>query len=131
MFIEATSLTIVTPELETAKAFYQEHFAAHPVFDCGWYVVLAFAHSSAAQQLCLMQPQSGMAPYQGGMFLNLQVDHADTIHHKLKQQGVAIALPLEDHAWGDRGFGVLDPAGLMVYCYHPIAANEEFQQYFK
>jgi uncharacterized glyoxalase superfamily protein PhnB len=71
-----------------------------------------------------------MQSFTGGAYLNLRVEDADTLHSQLTRAGLTPAVPLEDHPWGDRGFGVLDPSGVMVYCYHPIAPSAEFEQYF-
>jgi len=39
-------------------------------------------------------------------------------------------MPLEDHPWGDRGFGIVDPNGIILYFYKKIEPAEEFKQYF-
>lgn len=129
MTIESASLTIVTLNLPETRKFYETHFAARPVFDCGWYVVLRFDSPGANPELCLMEPQNDMEPFSGGAFLNLCVCNADRVHGRLSQAGLSVMIPLEDHPWGDRGFGVLDPSGMIVYCYHPIDAAPEFQKY--
>lgn len=127
MTINAVSTTIITPQLDASRRFYQQHFAARPLFDCGWYVVLRLG---TGHELCLMAPQDGMTPYSGGIFLNLRVENADALHQQLTDAGVTVAIPLDDHPWGDRGFGVADPAGVMVYCHHPIPPSAEFAPYF-
>jgi uncharacterized glyoxalase superfamily protein PhnB len=40
-------------------------------------------------------------------------------------------MPLEDHPWGDRGFAILDPNGVVLYIFSPREAAEEFKQYVK
>jgi len=129
MAIRSASLTIVTRKLLETRKFYESHFGARPVFDCGWYVVLRFDSSGPGPELCLMEPQDGMDPFAGGAFLNLLVEDADKIHNRLIETGLPVILPLEDHPWGDRGFGLLDPSGVVVYCYHPITPAPEFQKY--
>lgn len=126
--IESASVTIVTRKLSETRRFYEENFDARPVFDCGWYVVLRLNESPSKPELCLMEPKEGMQPFAGGVFLNFQVADADRMHTRLTGGGVQTSIPLEDHPWGDRGFGVLDPSGAMVYCYHPIAPAPEFAQ---
>ncbi|ADU66293.1 Glyoxalase/bleomycin resistance protein/dioxygenase [Desulfurispirillum indicum S5] len=129
MSIESASLTVVTNHLPQTRLFYEAHFGAYSVFDCAWYVVLRFK-SSSGQEICLIEPQSGMNVFAGGAFLNLQVKDVDQLHARLSAAGLSPVVPLEDHPWGDRGFGVLDPAGLIVYCYQSIAPAAEFQKYF-
>jgi uncharacterized glyoxalase superfamily protein PhnB len=40
-------------------------------------------------------------------------------------------MPLEDHPWGDRGFAILDPNGVMLYIYSEREPADEFKQYVK
>ena len=129
MEIRSASTTIVTSTLPETRRFYEEHLGARPVFDCGWYVVLRFGLSGPGPEICLMEPQGGAATFSGGATLNLLVQDADKAHAGLAAAGVPVVVPLEDHPWGDRGFGVVDPSGVAVYCYHPIAPAPEFQQF--
>lgn len=128
MKINSASLTIVTEKLQDTRQFYEKHFGARPIFDCGWYVVLRFQSSGA--ELCLMEPSNGLTPYAGGAFFNLAVESADIAHANIIEAGISITIPIEDHPWGDRGFGLLDPSGLVVYCYHPIKPAPEFDKCF-
>jgi len=130
MSIRSASITIVTSTLPETRRFYETHFRARPVFDCGWYVVLRLDSSGSGAEICLMEPQGGAAPFAGGAFLNLLVDDADKVHAELTEGGLSATVPLEDHPWGDRGFGVIDPSGVVVYCYHPITPAPEFEQFF-
>ena len=129
MSIKSASLTIVTQNLADTRKFYEDHFNARPVFDCGWYVVLRLTTPYQEPEICLMSPQEGMQAFTGGAFLNLLVEDADELHSELTEAGLTPMMPLEDHPWGDRGFGLLDPSGVIVYCYHPIAPSAEFEEY--
>ncbi|PVY70108.1 glyoxalase/bleomycin resistance protein/dioxygenase superfamily protein [Tamilnaduibacter salinus] len=129
MTIESASMTIVTENLPETRRFYETHFSARPVFDCGWYVVLRMTAPHQEPEICLMSPQDGMQPFSGGVFLNILVDNADQLHSRLTEAGLQTTIPLESHPWGDRGFGLLDPSGVIVYCYHPIEPSSEFDQY--
>lgn len=126
--VSGASLTIITSALDEVRAFHERHFAAQATFDCGWYVVLRLGGGA---ELCLMAPQPGMTPFAGGACLNLVVDDVDGLHAALTAAGVAVVVPLEDHPWGDRGFGVVDPAGLMVYPHRAIPPAPEFAGAFK
>ncbi len=135
MSVQAASTTIVTPHLKETRKFYEDHFNARPTFDCGWYVVLQLdSHatdpkSTRHYDLCLMEPQEGMQSFAGGAVMNLQVANADDTHARFIRAGISPAIPLKDNPWGDRGFGVLDPSGLMVYCYHAIAPSPEYEPF--
>lgn len=130
MSIHTASMTVVTENLPETRSFYENHFNARAVFDCGWYVVLRLSPDEAGPELCLKELQNGEKPYNGGVVLNIEVDDVNTIHRQITGKGLLPVMPLEDHPWGDRGFGVLDPSGVMVYCYHPIEPAPEFEPYF-
>jgi catechol 2,3-dioxygenase-like lactoylglutathione lyase family enzyme len=124
-------MTVVTSKLATTRRFYETHFDARPIFDCGWYVVLRFDSSGTGPEICLMEAKSGMEPFSGGTVLNLLVDDADTVHNRLTEAGLATMIALEDHPWGDRGFAVQDPNGISIYLYEDREPSPEFKQYYK
>ncbi|SDG40964.1 VOC family protein [Roseospirillum parvum] len=124
------SVTLATDDMAAARAFYQDLLDGRPVFDCGWYVVLRLPSGGEICEVCLMQPQdAAMAPTRGAT-LNLRVADADRAHAALVGRGAEPVMPLGDHPWGDRGFGILDPGGNMVYLYHPIPPSPDFAGYF-
>ena len=128
MSIKQASITLITPHVDACRQFYEQHFAARPSFDCGWYQVLKLEGGDT--EICLMSPQEGMVAFAGGITINLLVEDVDTLHATLSVKGLEPVIPLEDHPWGDRGFGIVDPAGATVYCYQPIEPTAEFRQYF-
>jgi catechol 2,3-dioxygenase-like lactoylglutathione lyase family enzyme len=123
----AASTTFVTEHLAETRSFYELHFGARASFDAGWYVVLRLGGDPNGPELCLMQPQDGAVPYSGGAMLNLTFENVDEVYEALISAGITPVIPLEDHPWGDRGFGVEDPAGTVVYCLTPIEPTEEFR----
>jgi predicted enzyme related to lactoylglutathione lyase len=130
MNIRTASTTFTTSRLSETRRFYEEHFDAKAVFDCGWYVVLRLTEADAGPEVGLMEPRDGAPEFKGGVTLNLRVANADAVHTRLTGQGLKPLIPLEDHPWGDRGFGVVDPSGVVVYCYHDIEPSAEFKPYF-
>lgn len=124
------SPTLVTADIAAVRAFYEHHFDAAPVFDCGWYVVLRLPLGA---ELCLKAPQGDETPLAAaGLTLNLKVADVDEWHRRLAADaGLAVGMPLEDHPWGDRGFSVTDPAGVTLYLYTPIAPSADFLPFFK
>ncbi len=125
----ALGVTFVTERIAEARAFYEQHFGAKASFDCGWYVVLKLGGTAEGHEICFMEPQAGAAQYAGGAVLNLTFTDVDAVHRSLTDGGLTPVVPLEDHPWGDRGFGVIDPLGTMVYCLTPIAISDEFAGY--
>lgn len=47
--------------------------------------------------------------------LAFEVDDVDGWHDKMVARGVSIARGLIDNPWGDRSFGIDDPAGLRIW----------------
>ena len=79
-----------------------------------------------------MEPQGDMPKFGGaGVTLNFLVTDVDAEYKRLTGEGLDVAIPLEDHPWGDRGFSITDPIGNSVYVYSEREPSEEFRQYHK
>ncbi len=124
------STCFFTGDVDACREFYTQHFAAKAIFDCGWYVNLRFGKDGPTIQF--MQPQENMPTFNGaGVMLNFKVDDVDTEYSRLNKSDLPIAMPLENHPWGDRGFSIIDPIGNSVYIYSDREPAEEFKQYYK
>lgn len=124
--------TLVLQDYTATRAFYEQHFNARALFDAPGYVLLQLG-GPYAPQLALMNPVPGSEAscFGGGAVLNLLVEDVDALHTRLCVSGVPAWMPLQDHAWGDRGFAVRDPAGMKLYCYTPRAPFGEYAQAFR
>ncbi len=119
-----------TENVSAYRDFYQMHLDAKITFDCGWYLNMDIGTQGASIQF--MEPQGDMPIYEGtGVTLNFAVDDVDAEYKRLMEAGLAEAMPLEDHPWGDRGFSVVDPIGNSVYIYSDREPSDEFCQFFK
>ena len=59
-----------------------------------------------------------MPTFQGtGVTLNFKVEDVDSEYKRHMHAGLQVAMPLEDHPLGDRGFSVIDPNGNSVYIF--------------
>ena len=124
------STCFCTKNVDACREFYEQHFSAKAIFDCGWYVNLRIGEGGPTIQF--MQPQENMPVFGGaGVMLNFKVDDVDAEHSRLTEAGLQAAMPLEDHPWGDRGFSVIDPIGNSVYIYSNRDPSDEFKQYYK
>ena len=65
------------------------------------------------------------------MTYNFSVSDVDAEFQLLTSAGLAPVMPLEDHPWGDRGFAVQDPNGVVLYIYSEREPSPEFKQYYK
>lgn len=124
------SACFCTVEVAKCKAFYERHFAAKVIFDCGWYVNLRIDDEGKSIQF--IEPQGEMPQFGGaGVTLNFHVADVDAEYVRLTTEGLSVAMPLEDHPWGDRGFSVVDPIGNSVYIFSEREPSDEFRKYYK
>jgi len=110
---------VVTDRLRECRDFYRRWFEFEVGFEANWFVLLtgsgarpvtlAFMHSDHPSS-----PPSP-APYRGdGAFLTFQVSDANAEYKRLVEAGLECDLALTDEPWGQRRFGVVDPAGMWV-----------------
>ncbi len=127
----SVSTAFTTAKVEETRDFYVKHFGARVTFDCGWYVNLEFGDPrSTIQFMSIQQPHHKLSSSDGLMF-NFKVSEVDGEHQRLSASGLPVIIPLENHPWGDRGFGVQDPNGITLYIYQETEPNAEFRQYYK
>ena len=129
MIATALSPCITTSKIEESRDFYMRHFGATVTFDCGWYVNLCFGSDAATLQF--MMPREGrLSCDPEGLTYNFRVTDVDAECRALTAAGLVLAMPLEDHPWGDRGFAVRDPNGVVLYIYSEREPAVEFKPYF-
>lgn len=121
---------ITTAKVEESRDFYVQHFGARTVFDCGWYVNLEFGNKSASLQFMAPQPGQPLCN-PAGLTYNFGVSDVDAEYRSLMLAGLTAVMPLEDHPWGDRGFAVQDPNGIVLYIYSEREPSAEFKPYYK
>jgi len=130
MNVTELSTCFITNKVDTCREFYQRHFSAQAVFDCGWYVNLRLGGDGPSIQF--MEPQGDMTIFSGsGIMLNFNVNDVDSEYTRLMEAGLQAAMPLEDHPWGDRAFSIIDPIGNSVYIYSDREPSDEFKHYFR
>ena len=129
MLAQSLSTCITTTKVTESRDFYVRHFNAKVTFDCGWYVNLEFGKGATLQ---FMTPQSDQpACNPAGLTYNFCVADVDAEFQSLTASGLAAIMPLADHPWGDRGFAVEDPNGVVLYIYSEREASAEFKPYYK
>jgi hypothetical protein len=86
------STCFITKHVDACRSFYERHFAAQAIFDCGWYLNLRIGGNGPSIQF--MQPQEGMLECRGkGITLNFKVDDVDALcYHQYPE---AVTLPLK------------------------------------
>jgi catechol 2,3-dioxygenase-like lactoylglutathione lyase family enzyme len=110
---------IVTDKLTECRDFYTRWFGFQIAFEASWFVYLASGedrpHGLAFMASDHPSQPPGPETFSGhGVFLTFQVADAALEFKRLQAAGLRMAYPLRDEPWGQRRFGVLDPAGLWV-----------------
>lgn len=130
MAIQSLSAAFTTGKVAESRDFYVRHFGAKVTFDCGWYVNLEFGGPASTLQFMSPQQPEHELSSGAGLIYNFKVDDADVEHERLRDEGLDVVVPLEDHSWGDRGFAVKDPNGISLYLYSERPPSDEFSQYY-
>ena len=110
---------IVTVHLRECRDFHCCWFGFDVGFEADWFVWLSRSDGPPFA-LAFMHPEHPSSPpspaaYRGdGMLLTLQVGDARAEYERLRAGGLEFALELTDEPWGQRRFGVVDPAGMWV-----------------
>jgi catechol 2,3-dioxygenase-like lactoylglutathione lyase family enzyme len=110
---------VVTARLTDCRDFYRRWFALEVVFEASWFVLLS-AGDGGKVSLAFMHPDHpsappGPEPFAGtGMCLEFQVEDARAEHERFTRGGAPITLSLRDEPFGQRRFGLFDPAGVWI-----------------
>ncbi len=110
---------VVTAGLGECRDFYVRWFGFDVVFEASWFVLLTHPGERAAS-IAFMHPSHPSSPpspgaFRGdGAFLTLQVEDATAEYERVIADGLRCDLALTDEPWGQRRFGVVDPAGMWI-----------------
>ena len=129
MNLSALSPCIATRNIDDTRKFYVKYFQAKPIFDCGWYLNLQFTEGATLQFINPPDPNMPLCNT-AGLTYNFLVSDVDAEHARLTSAGLQTVMPLEDHPWGDRGFAIQDPNGVILYFYSDREPSAEFKQYY-
>jgi len=129
MHINSLSPCFTTAKVEESRDFYVKYFGAKVTFDCGWYVNLELGRSASIQFMAPQTDQPVCNP--AGLTYNFSVPDVDVEFQSLTASGLVTIMPIEDHPWGDRGFAVQDPNGIILYIYSEREPSPEFKQYYR
>jgi catechol 2,3-dioxygenase-like lactoylglutathione lyase family enzyme len=110
---------IVTNKLTECRDFYAHWLGFRVVFEASWFIYMASADDRPYGIAFMAGDHPSQPPgpetFSGkGMFLTLQVADAAAEYERLRHAGLPIEYPLRDEPWGQRRFGLHDPAGTWV-----------------
>ncbi len=109
---------VVTEHVARCRDFYRRWFGLQVVFEASWFVLLGASEGRAS--LAFMHPSHpsappGPDPFSGkGMCLEFQVADARAEHERFISGGAPVELSLRDEPFGQRRFGLFDPAGVWI-----------------
>ena len=107
---------VITERLRECRDFYTRRLGFEIVFEVTWFVLV----NSGPVSVAFMHPEHPSSPPEpdaftgNGAFLTLQVADAGAEYERVLATGLPIALALRDEPWGQRRFGLVDPAGMWV-----------------
>ena len=110
---------VVTEHVARCRDFYQRWFGLEVSFEASWFVLLG-ARPVGRASLAFMHPSHpsappGPEPFSGqGMCLEFQVADARAEHERFVRDGAPLDLSLRDEPFGQRRFGLFDPAGVWI-----------------
>lgn len=110
---------VVTPKLAECRDFYRRWFAFEVVFEASWFVLLVSSEGVSAN-LAFMHPDHPSSPpgpetFDGkGMCLEFEVSDAKAEHERFVKDGAVIGHALREEPFGQRRFGLFDPAGVWI-----------------
>jgi catechol 2,3-dioxygenase-like lactoylglutathione lyase family enzyme len=110
---------VVTEQLVGCRDFYRRWFGLEVAFEASWFVLLS-AGAGGKASLAFMHPAHpsappGPEPFSGkGMCLEFQVPDARVEYERFVRGKAPITLSLRDEPFGQRRFGLFDPAGMWI-----------------
>jgi catechol 2,3-dioxygenase-like lactoylglutathione lyase family enzyme len=119
MELEAAYPVVVTEALAECRDFYTRRLGFGVAFEATWFVYLT-APNESPHGIAFMSPDHPSRPpgpesFTGdGILLTLQVTDAAAEFERLREAGIEPDHPLTDEPWGQRRFGVRDPAGVWI-----------------
>lgn len=110
--ITELSICFHTDKIRECSEFYTTYFNSKITFECDWYIVVTFENG---MYLSFQKEDNGISDR--GISLNFAVDDVDLEYQRIKNFGLKIENPIEDHDWGDRAFTMKDPMGNTLYIF--------------
>ncbi len=129
MNINQVSFGFTTDKVQETKAFYEKYLGATTLFEKDGYVNLKLGDISTVLEVVAPQGPDDRPSDCTGLGFNFNVDDVDLAYKELTRAKLNIVMPIQDHPWGERGFGIEDPNGLTIYiCSVTGEPTDEFKQ---
>ncbi|GIP37429.1 glyoxalase [Paenibacillus sp. J31TS4] len=110
MIVKRIVPNIHTPEMEKARAFYQDALGLTLLMDHGWIATYGSKEYSQVQISVASQGGSGTETPE----LSIEVDDIEEAYERMQQAGFPIVYGPVNEPWGVRRFFVRDPYNKLV-----------------
>ncbi len=115
MRMNSVSFGYSTDKLQETKLFYEKYFDAKTVFEADGYMNLLIGNLPIVLEFS-SPAVTGMKKSDClGIGFNIDVDDVKSVYDDMVSKGVDVVMPLQEHPWGEVGFGIQDPNGLTIY----------------
>ncbi|NYI07377.1 VOC family protein [Allostreptomyces psammosilenae] len=118
MRVTASAVSLTVDDVEASVKFFTTHFGFREEMAADGFASLA--RDDAAMNLILLRrgievlPEGFRDQHAAGVIVAFVVDDLDAQEARLREEGVAITMPLRQEPWGERLFQVTDPNGVVV-----------------
>ncbi|MCP4258909.1 MAG: glyoxalase [Planctomycetes bacterium] len=131
MNIDQVSFGFTTNKVQETKEFYETYLGATTIFEKDGYACLKLGDISNILSIEAPQSPEDKPSDSTGLGLGITVDDVDLAYDEITSKKLNIEMPLKDHPWGERGFGIKDPNGLTIYIYSVTEPTDEYKKYIK
>lgn len=118
MRITSTAVSLNVDDVEASSAFLAEHFGFGEEMAADGFASLT--RPDAGLNVVFLRrglpslPEDQRFDHAAGLILAFVVDDLEGELARLREEGVAITMPLTEEEWGERAFQVRDPNGVIV-----------------
>jgi len=115
--INASTISLTIDDVAASRAFFVEHLGYQERAAAEGFASLT--REDAVDIVLLQRGIEVLPPEQrdqraAGLILAFTVDTLDAEDQRLRDEGVAITMPLREEPWGERLFQVTDPNGIII-----------------
>ncbi|MEV7774975.1 VOC family protein [Kitasatospora sp. NPDC086791] len=118
MQITTTAVALTVEDVTASAAFLQRHFGYAEEMSADGFVSLK--HPGGGVAVVLLRrglevlPEEQRHRIADGVILVFVVEDVAAEERRLREEGVAITLPLREEPWGEKLFQVADPNGVVI-----------------
>lgn len=127
---------ILTDQVSSTAAFYEDHFGFEKVFEADWYISLKMHGNDTPYELAVLDASHSTIPdaYRTkvrGLILNFEVDDVDAEYERLiRGAKLPLELDIRSEDFGQRHFMTSDPNGILIDIITVIPPSNDFSNQY-